>query len=183
PPTFHCCVPFCTASAKFNGTISFHSFPAQNDLRTQLLINIRRDHFTISAHTKVCSRHFIPDHLVDPKTPEGRRRLAKDAVPLLFQWYDYSTQAPRLSVWERRERPAEPTCLDDPPADLTMDHDYVVSAPEPSSLDMSCLTFSILQYSDAAPDSISTPLFISAVCLVPLMMRSARDSAELCPLT
>uniref|UniRef100_A0A3B4C453 THAP domain-containing protein 1 n=1 Tax=Pygocentrus nattereri TaxID=42514 RepID=A0A3B4C453_PYGNA len=117
--------------------LSFHNFPAPSDLRSQWLINIRRDQFTISPHTKVCSRHFIPDHLIEPKTPEGRRRLTKDAVPLLFDWNGYSIQAPRLSVWERRERPADPTSLEDPSTDLTVDHDYC-SAPEPSSLDMSC---------------------------------------------
>ncbi|KAL7880415.1 hypothetical protein SRHO_G00026690 [Serrasalmus rhombeus] len=110
---------------------------SRSDLRSQWLINIRRDQFTISPHTKVCSRHFIPDHLIEPKTPEGRRRLTKDAVPLLFEWNGYSIQAPRLSVWERRERPADPTSLEDPSTDLTVDHDYC-SAPEPSSLDMSC---------------------------------------------
>uniref|UniRef100_A0A3B4DYX8 THAP domain-containing protein 1 n=1 Tax=Pygocentrus nattereri TaxID=42514 RepID=A0A3B4DYX8_PYGNA len=117
--------------------LSFHSFPARSDLRSQWLINIRRDQFTVSPHTKVCSRHFIPDHLIEPKTPEGRRRLTKDAVPLLFERNGYSIQAPRLSVWERRQRPADPTSLEDPSADLTVDHDYC-SAPEPSSLDMSC---------------------------------------------
>uniref|UniRef100_A0AAR2KIN6 Gypsy retrotransposon integrase-like protein 1 n=1 Tax=Pygocentrus nattereri TaxID=42514 RepID=A0AAR2KIN6_PYGNA len=116
--------------------LSFHSFPARSDLRSQWLINIRRDQFTISPHTKVCSRHFIPDHLIEPKTPESRRRLTKDAVPL-FEWNGYSIQAPQLSVWERRERPADPTSLEDPSTDLTVDHDYC-SAPEPSSLDMSC---------------------------------------------
>uniref|UniRef100_A0A3B4C1M9 THAP-type domain-containing protein n=1 Tax=Pygocentrus nattereri TaxID=42514 RepID=A0A3B4C1M9_PYGNA len=133
----HCCDPLCSASAKFNGSLSFHSFPARSDLRSQWLINIRRDQFTISPHTKVCSRHFIPDHLIEPKTPESRRRLTKDAVPLLFEWNGYSIQAPQLSVWERRERPADPTSLEDPSTDLTVDHDYC-SAPEPSSLDMSC---------------------------------------------
>uniref|UniRef100_A0A3B4DHG4 THAP domain-containing protein 1 n=1 Tax=Pygocentrus nattereri TaxID=42514 RepID=A0A3B4DHG4_PYGNA len=127
----------CTHGCDFNGSLSFHSFPARSDLRSQWLINIRRDQFTISPHTKVCSRHFIPDHLIEPKTPEGRRRLTKDAVPLLFDWNGYSIQAPRLSVWERRERPADPASLEDPSTDLTVDHDYC-SAPEPSSLDMSC---------------------------------------------
>uniref|UniRef100_A0AAR2KIZ6 THAP-type domain-containing protein n=1 Tax=Pygocentrus nattereri TaxID=42514 RepID=A0AAR2KIZ6_PYGNA len=133
----HCCDPLCSASAKFNGSLSFHSFPVRSDLRSQWLINIRRDQFTVSPHTKVCSRHFIPDHLIEPKTPEGRRRLTKDAVPLLFDWNGYSIQAPRLSVWERRERPADPASLEDPSTDLTVDHDYC-SAPEPSSLDTSC---------------------------------------------
>uniref|UniRef100_A0AAR2IUP2 THAP-type domain-containing protein n=1 Tax=Pygocentrus nattereri TaxID=42514 RepID=A0AAR2IUP2_PYGNA len=135
-PCTHGCdaFPFSNIAAP---TLSFHSFPARSDLRSQWLINIRRDQFTISPHTKVCSRHFIPDHLIEPKTPEGRRRLTKDAVPLLFEWNGYSIQAPRLSVWERRERPADPTSLEDPSNDLTVDHDYC-SAPEPSLLDMSC---------------------------------------------
>ncbi|XP_076867640.1 uncharacterized protein LOC143518768 isoform X2 [Brachyhypopomus gauderio] len=126
-----CCV--CSVSAKFNGSLSFHSFPACSELRSQWLINIRQDQVTISNHTKVCSRHFIPEHLIESKNPDGRRRLTKDAVPLLFEWNGYSIQAPR----EKRERPAKPTSLEDPSTDLTVDRDYC-PAPEPSSLDMSC---------------------------------------------
>uniref|UniRef100_A0A3P8RAD7 THAP domain-containing protein 1 n=1 Tax=Astatotilapia calliptera TaxID=8154 RepID=A0A3P8RAD7_ASTCA len=61
----HCCVPLCSASAKFNGILSFHAFPTHSDLRRQWLVNIRRDHFTITSHTRVCCRHFASDQLIE----------------------------------------------------------------------------------------------------------------------
>ena len=33
----HCCVPECTGSSKYNGTLSFHSFPSDESLRRVLL--------------------------------------------------------------------------------------------------------------------------------------------------
>lgn len=99
----HCCVPLCTASSKFNGYLSFHGFPVHTELRRRWLVNIRRDHFTISSHTKVCSRHFTPDQLVEPRSTEGRRRLVRGAVPLLFRWNGYSIQSAQsphnISYW------------------------------------------------------------------------------------
>uniref|UniRef100_A0A3P9BW33 THAP domain-containing protein 1 n=1 Tax=Maylandia zebra TaxID=106582 RepID=A0A3P9BW33_9CICH len=52
-------------SAKFNGILSFHAFPTHSDLRRQWLVNIRRDHFTITSHTRVCCRHFASDQLIE----------------------------------------------------------------------------------------------------------------------
>uniref|UniRef100_A0A3Q4GX04 THAP domain-containing protein 1 n=1 Tax=Neolamprologus brichardi TaxID=32507 RepID=A0A3Q4GX04_NEOBR len=86
--TRHCCVPLCSASAKFNGILSFHGFPTHSDLRRLWLVNIRRDHFTITSHTRVCCRHFASDQLIEPTTLGGRRRLIKGAVPTLFEWND-----------------------------------------------------------------------------------------------
>uniref|UniRef100_A0A3Q3CGS5 THAP domain-containing protein 1 n=1 Tax=Haplochromis burtoni TaxID=8153 RepID=A0A3Q3CGS5_HAPBU len=85
----HCCVPLCSASAKFNGILSFHGVPTHSDLRRQWLVNIH--HFTITSHTRVCSRHFASDQLIEPTTLDGRRRLIKGAVPTLFEWngHDY----------------------------------------------------------------------------------------------
>uniref|UniRef100_A0A3P8P437 THAP domain-containing protein 1 n=1 Tax=Astatotilapia calliptera TaxID=8154 RepID=A0A3P8P437_ASTCA len=70
-PPWHCCVPLCSASAKFNGILSFHAFPTHSDLRRQWLLNIRRDHFTITSHTRVCCRHFASDQLRTERRPEG----------------------------------------------------------------------------------------------------------------
>ncbi|XP_034061864.1 uncharacterized protein LOC117539709 [Gymnodraco acuticeps] len=133
----HCCVPLCTASAKFNGVLSFHGFPTELELRRQWLVKIRRDNFTISSHSKVCSRHFATDQLIEPKTLDGRRRLVKGAVPTLFEWNHFTAQTPRASVWERRERPTEPVSREEQEEHIDVrDHDYC-STPEPASLDMS----------------------------------------------
>lgn len=119
----HCCVPLCTASSKFNGYLSFHGFPVHTELRRRWLVNIRRDHFTISSHTKVCSRHFTPDQLVEPRSTEGRRRLVRGAVPLLFRWNGYSIQTPSDSPVS--------------PQHLILEHDYC-AAPEPAPLGVCC---------------------------------------------
>ena len=100
----HCCVPHCTASAKFNGVLSFHGFPSQTDVRSRWIVNIRRDAYVITTHSKVCSRHFSPDKLIEPTTPQGRRRLAKGAVATLFEWIQYTVETPRRGVWERVDR-------------------------------------------------------------------------------
>ena len=97
----------CEASAKFNTSRSFHTFPPDDNLRKMLIILIRRDNLTITNHTRVCSRHFSKDDLKEPTTERGRRRLKKGAVPVLLDWNNYSVEAPRLGVWERREMPVE----------------------------------------------------------------------------
>ncbi|XP_038133840.1 uncharacterized protein LOC119778593 isoform X2 [Cyprinodon tularosa] len=133
----HCCVPLCTASSKFNGVLSFHGFPTQTHQRKQWLVSIRRDNFDITSHSKVCSRHFTNDQLIEPATLDGRRRLVKGAVPALFEWNGYCVEPARRSVWERVERPeAAPPEKDEEHLDVTDDHDYC-SVPEPAAMDMS----------------------------------------------
>uniref|UniRef100_A0A3P9C5S0 THAP domain-containing protein 1 n=1 Tax=Maylandia zebra TaxID=106582 RepID=A0A3P9C5S0_9CICH len=124
-------------SLAFNSILSFHAFPTHSDLRRQWLVNIRRDHFTITSHTRVCCRHFASDQLIEPTTLDGRRRLIKGAVPTLFEWNGYKVEPPRRSVWERTERRPEGVPPDDQEEhSLTRDHDYC-SVPEPSALDIS----------------------------------------------
>uniref|UniRef100_A0A9J8A9A6 THAP-type domain-containing protein n=1 Tax=Cyprinus carpio carpio TaxID=630221 RepID=A0A9J8A9A6_CYPCA len=62
-------------NSKFNGTLSFHSFPADVDLRKRWLVNIRRDDFCPTSNSKVCSKHFSIDQISEPQTPEARRKL------------------------------------------------------------------------------------------------------------
>lgn len=73
----HCCVLLCTAPSKCNRS---SSSPAQADLRTRCLTNPCHNYFTLSTHTRLCSRHFTPDQLAEPKTP----------VSLLFKHSSYS---------------------------------------------------------------------------------------------
>ncbi|XP_063075409.1 uncharacterized protein LOC134465590 [Engraulis encrasicolus] len=137
----HCCVPMCSASSTYNGVLSFHAFPSDLEIRKRWLVNIRREKFVPTPHTKVCSLHFLKEQTISPKTESGKRRLQRGAVPVLFQWNNYTKPPPRVSVWERVQpvNTAEPTaddqameCAHTPPGD---DHDYP-KAPEAAFLDM-----------------------------------------------
>ncbi|XP_052469828.1 uncharacterized protein LOC128026625 [Carassius gibelio] len=129
----HCCVPLCSASSRYNTHLSFHHFPKDTNLRAQWLHKIRRARFSVTTHTKVCSRHFHVKEI--HTTAKGRRVLAVGSVPSLFEWNNYTT-ASRAGVWERRSRPPSPE--PDPPGPdedleqpvmvpMVMDHDYGAS--------------------------------------------------------
>uniref|UniRef100_A0A3B5MGH3 THAP domain-containing protein 1 n=1 Tax=Xiphophorus couchianus TaxID=32473 RepID=A0A3B5MGH3_9TELE len=114
----HCCVPFCSASSKCN---SFHSFPTDSDLRKQWLINIRRDPYTVTAHTKVCSGHFTSDQLIEPTSLKGGRRLVKGAVPTLFEWNicESKTEPPpplQVQEWHSLQKDHNYCFIPGPPA-------------------------------------------------------------------
>ena len=99
-------------------------------------MNIRRDAYVITTHSKVCSRHFSPDKMIEPTTPQGRRRLAKDAVPTLFEWNQYTVATPKRGVWDRVDRFVEAAPPEDEVDQRFKDHDYC-SVPEPAAMDMS----------------------------------------------
>uniref|UniRef100_A0A8C1FYP4 THAP-type domain-containing protein n=1 Tax=Cyprinus carpio carpio TaxID=630221 RepID=A0A8C1FYP4_CYPCA len=114
-PGSHCCVPLCQASSKYNSLLSFHTFPSDAEIRRKWLVAIRRDKFTVTPHTRVCSRHFNKE-----------------------DWNNFTLPTSRPGVWERRERPP-PMTEDDgdagEKADIPMDHDYA-SASDPAVVDL-----------------------------------------------
>ncbi|XP_065110019.1 uncharacterized protein [Paramisgurnus dabryanus] len=129
----HCCVPLCSASSRYNTHLSFHCFPKDTNLRAQWLHKIRRARFTVTPHTKVCSRHFHENDI--HTTARGRRVLAVGCVPSLFEWNNY-TKVSRAGVWERRSRPPSPEPdMPGPDEDIeqpvmvpmVVDHDYGAS--------------------------------------------------------
>ncbi|RXM34923.1 THAP domain-containing protein 2 [Acipenser ruthenus] len=131
----HCCVPFCSTSSRYNSSVNFHSFPVNEELKKKWLNNIRREQFTATKHTKVCSRHFVKSDVLKA-TCGGRRWLKKHSVPVLFQWNDYRQQQPRLGVWERREKPEPVTEKDAMDCSvMLLTHDYC-SVPQPAALDV-----------------------------------------------
>ncbi|KAK9973148.1 hypothetical protein ABG768_023892 [Culter alburnus] len=131
----HCCVPLCQASSKYNKVLSFHTFPSDAEIRRKWLVAIRRDNFTVSPHTRVCSRHFKKEDVREPVSETGRRLLIKGAVPTLFAWNDFTLPTSRLGVWERRERPPPDDDTAGEEADMLVDHDYA-SAPDPAVVDL-----------------------------------------------
>nr|XP_055049623.1 uncharacterized protein LOC129435205 [Misgurnus anguillicaudatus] len=129
----HCCVPLCSASSRYNTHLSFHCFPKDTNLRAQWLHKIRRARFTVTPHTKVCSRHFHENDI--HTTARGRRVLAVGCVLSLFEWNNY-TKVSRAGVWERRSRPPSPEPdMPGPDEDIeqpvmvpmVVDHDYGAS--------------------------------------------------------
>ncbi|XP_074546804.1 uncharacterized protein LOC141805586 [Halichoeres trimaculatus] len=131
----HCCVPHCSVSARFNSSVSFFSFPKDDELHKQWMINIRRDNF-VTTNPRVCGLHFQSEDVIEPPTPAGRRRLKKGAVPVLFPWNNFTFLDPRPEVWERTECP-DTECINEPFVGLRYppDHDYC-SITEPAGLDM-----------------------------------------------
>ncbi|KAI4888229.1 hypothetical protein NFI96_007514, partial [Prochilodus magdalenae] len=104
--------------------LDFIRFPPNAENRHKWVVAIRRENFTVTPQTRVCSRHFKKEDVREPESTLGRRLLKKGAVPMLFE-----------GVWERRRRPTE----DDTPvkeADtLPGDHNYA-SAPDPAAVDL-----------------------------------------------
>uniref|UniRef100_A0A3Q2T1J1 THAP domain-containing protein 1 n=1 Tax=Fundulus heteroclitus TaxID=8078 RepID=A0A3Q2T1J1_FUNHE len=73
----------CTCSSRYNTKVSFHRFPVDSVVRRHWLTKILRQDFSPRRETRVCSRHFLPDDLV--QTPRGKRCLKKGAIPVLFE--------------------------------------------------------------------------------------------------
>ncbi|KAL6470562.1 hypothetical protein MHYP_G00216810 [Metynnis hypsauchen] len=126
-------------STRYNSIVNFHSFPVDEEVRKKWLVNIKRDNFQITKHTRVCSVHFTGNEFVEGTQ---RRRLKRSAVPTLFQWNQYGQVEPRRGVWERRERP-EPHDMDIDEASMEHGfemtcHDYC-SFPEAAALDLALI--------------------------------------------
>uniref|UniRef100_A0A8C6T736 THAP-type domain-containing protein n=1 Tax=Neogobius melanostomus TaxID=47308 RepID=A0A8C6T736_9GOBI len=123
------------ANGRYNSELSFHRFPKHKSIRAQWLHKIRRTAFSVTQHTKVCSRHFTNDLI--RTTAKGKRILAASAVPSLFEWNGYTNSKTRAGVWERRTRPTPSS--PDPVAEeseeeiveamvpMPIDHDYGAS--------------------------------------------------------
>ncbi|XP_023805937.1 uncharacterized protein LOC111946626 [Oryzias latipes] len=102
-------------------------------VRAEWIVRVRREDFTPSKTSRVCSRHFQKGDFVN--NPGKLRKLKKGAIPTLFSWNDFQIPAPRASVWERRPRPDSPP----PPVHdinseeemeldtLAPDHDYCIT--------------------------------------------------------
>uniref|UniRef100_A0A8C9XEZ2 THAP-type domain-containing protein n=1 Tax=Sander lucioperca TaxID=283035 RepID=A0A8C9XEZ2_SANLU len=112
----------------YNSILSFHRFPVDEEVKSVWTAKIRREDFSPTDGTRVCSVHFLPGDFVGP------RRLKKDAVPCLFAWNKFSIPTPRLNVWQRHPRPPTPELLPSEeedsvqPMEVTVtDHDYCVT--------------------------------------------------------
>ena len=67
--------------------------------------------------------------------PGGLQQLREQAVPVLFEWNDYTLLPARLSVWDRVQRPEDDTEEEMDVSTLLKCHNYD-ACPEPSVLDV-----------------------------------------------
>lgn len=65
-------------------------FPKDALRRKRWFINLRRDNFKVTNHSKICSKHFTPDSFDREKF--GATWLKKDAVPTLFDFPKHVTE-------------------------------------------------------------------------------------------
>lgn len=131
----HCCVPQCASSARFNSVLSFHTFPKDQELQKRWMAKIKGQNLTIMRHTRVCSRHFLTTDLIEPTTPDGRRRLRSGTVPVLFQWNNFTL--PSLpGTEETNARDTDTAQMEDRLINTQYpDHDYCPgSEDKPSSI-------------------------------------------------
>ena len=104
PSNDHCCVPDCHNRRRKCPSLSFHTFPANQDFRKRWVIAIRRDEgpsFRITSNTVVCSAHFRPSDYhpfvgVAEKVQSRKpcRFLKNDAVPSVFSFRPASARRP-----------------------------------------------------------------------------------------
>ena len=117
-------MPYCVAVNCHNTTkagsnkaekgISFHRFPANEELFNQWVRQVNRDgwHPKIGKDTRLCSNHFTSDqfevdklHAFGLRTPgkPAKKRLKSGAVPALFS-HKQAPPKPRASTLDRLRR-------------------------------------------------------------------------------
>ncbi|XP_034144453.1 zinc finger protein 883-like isoform X1 [Esox lucius] len=148
----HCCVPLCSASGRYNSHLSFHRFPKDSGLRARWIHQIRRVEFSVTPHTKVCSRHFQDHEILT--TAKCRRVLAAGSVPSLFEWNNYAKKL-RAGVWERRSLPTSPEPDPVEPEEDIEQPVMVVRMEDKSSLLLSFQTKPKQESMDADCDSVA----------------------------
>ena len=88
--------------------VSFHRFPPEEDLRELWIAKIRRNDWTWTEHSRLCSKHFLPTDYTDAsedtnksrrkrKNKENiqkRKKLKNGAVPSIFPYTQPSTPRP-----------------------------------------------------------------------------------------
>lgn len=108
---------------------SFHTFPLDKETHNKWIHSIRRKDFNITLDTRVCSRRFKSDDVIEPLTLTGRPPWAH-LVPV-ERLLCFSTKA----QWQMRE---VSTPVDEDPVLMDsqhLKHDYC-SVSEPAAVDL-----------------------------------------------
>ena len=133
------CVAFgCTARKGKDPSVSFHRFPHKNpELLKKWVHAIRRENWTPTQHSWICSQHFKETCFVVRPGKKGRR-LYDHAIPTEFPAFPKHLQkqyTKRKSPKKRKLEQAQ-TCAPSPSKVarfITADHSY--SGPETSATD------------------------------------------------
>ena len=87
------CVAFnCNNRSVRKPGVSFFSFPKENDLRRKWIVKVKRQDWSPTKYSKLCSDHFDNSCFISDKAmisigwKPGRKRLKADAVPTLFKY-------------------------------------------------------------------------------------------------
>ncbi|KAM7302674.1 hypothetical protein ISCGN_018182 [Ixodes scapularis] len=87
-----CCAVGCTNSTRNTRSVSYHRFPGEASLREQWLRAVRRDQWSPTSATRLCSAHFDTDCFeassllkLEFGLVHGNRKLKPGAVPTLFK--------------------------------------------------------------------------------------------------
>ena len=81
------CIAFgCTNRFDKSKNIHFHRFPLENkDLCSRWVASTKREHFTPSKYSHICSEHFEPSDYVSSQH-DLKPRLKPQSVPSIFQF-------------------------------------------------------------------------------------------------
>lgn len=111
----------CTNSSNYSSgrkkKVSFHKFPADQDLRNRWIRNIHRDSFQPNENHRLCGDHFEPSCFEEFGAIS---RLKKDAVPRLFPTLPLHLQprlgSPRKLALKRQQQQlaAKPRVTEEP---------------------------------------------------------------------
>ena len=111
-PTY-CSVYGCSCSSAKSHELSFFQFPKDAKLLKAWIARVRRENFTPTVTSYVCSRHFVESDLYFPNTDTPsvfkKRRLHKGAIPSvnLRGREEDERQSKRSSSFNRRSDPSE----------------------------------------------------------------------------
>ncbi|KAK4289141.1 hypothetical protein Pmani_037873 [Petrolisthes manimaculis] len=103
-------------------TLTFHKFPKDGELLEKWLHNVRRENFTPSKHTRLCSKHFKEEDF--DRTSLSCVRLRSGAVPCIFEAFPEHL---RPKVDKRRKPPLKRDVSEDQCQDDSSDDEHLLT--------------------------------------------------------
>ncbi|KAM3857293.1 THAP domain-containing protein 6-like [Diretmus argenteus] len=131
------CTHRCTIQTRSRG-ITFHSFPKDNELRKQWEVALRREGFTASQSSRLCSEHFTQ---ADFDRTGQTVRIRAGAIPSIFSFPAHLQRPVANRTTQNSKKPQESPSVDcsqpvhetEPLPMPNVDHSYALP-PSPSDL-------------------------------------------------